>query len=62
MVTVNQGIKEVRESGSRFIHRMEAGLATVYGLVSGPPMTEQDRINVKLMETEPLRRFPQTPI
>lgn len=62
MVTVNQGIKEVRESSSRFIHRMEAGLVTVYGWVSGPAMTEQERTNVKLVETEPLRRFPQTPI
>ena len=62
MVTVNQGIKEVRDSGSRFIHRMETGLVTVYGWVSGPAMTEQERINVKLAETEPLRRFPQTPI
>ena len=60
MVTMNQGIKEVRESSSRFIHRMEAGLVAVYGWVSGPAMTEQERTQARLFETETLRRFPET--
>ena len=62
MVTMNQGIKEVRETGSRFIHRMESGVVAVYGWVSGPPMTEQERSLVRLAETEPLRRYPQVSI
>ena len=62
MVTMNQGIKEVRETSSRFIHRMETGLTAVYGWVSGPPMTEQERIQHRLIETEPLRRFPSPSI
>lgn len=59
---MNQGIKEVRESGFRFIHRMEAGALAVYDWVSGPPMTEQERMQHRLAETEPLRRFSQPTI
>ena len=62
MVTMNQGIKEVRDVGSRFVHKMEAGLMAAYDWVSGPAMTEQDRAQHRLVETEPLRRYPQTPI
>ncbi len=62
MVTMNQGVQEVKDAGSRFIHSMEAGLAAAYNWVSGPAMTEQDRVRHQLIETEPLRRFPQTPI
>ena len=62
MVTVNQGIKEVRESGSRFIHRMEAGLLTAYDWVSGPAMTELERRQLRLAETEAIRRYSQPPI
>ena len=60
MVTMNQGIKEVRESSSRFIHRMEAGLVAVYDWMSGPAMTEQKRMQTQLIETETLRRYPET--
>ena len=62
MVTMNQGIKEVRETGSRFVHLMEAGVLSVYDWVSGPPMTEQERAQHKLAETEPIRRFSQPTI
>ena len=61
MVTMNQGVKEVRDAGSRFIHRMEAGVLAAYNWVSGPAMTEQDRLQQRLAETEFLRRFPQNP-
>ena len=62
MVTMNQGVKEVRDVGSRFIHRMEAGAAAVYNWVSGPAMTEQERMHYRLMETEHIRRIPQNPL
>ena len=62
MVTMNQGIKEVRETGSRFIHRLETGALTVYDWVSGPAMTEQERTQHRLAETEPIRRFSQPPV
>ena len=59
MVTMNQGVKEVRETGSRFIHRLETGVLAVYDWVSGPAMTEQERTQHRLAETEHLRRFSQ---
>ena len=62
MVTMHQGIKEVRESGSRFIHRMEAGVMTVYDWMSGPPMTEQERTQLRIAEAEAIRRYSQPPI
>ena len=62
MVTMNQGVKEVRDAGSRFIHKMEIGVVAAYNWVSGPAMTEQDRIQIKLAETEFTRRFPQPSI
>ena len=33
-----------------------------YNWVSGPPMTEQERLQARLHETEPIRRFTQAPI
>ena len=62
MVTMNQGVKEVRDVGSKFIHRMELGVTAAYNWVSGPAMTEQDRAQQRIFETEALRRFPQTSI
>lgn len=62
MVTVNQGVKEVRDVGSRFVHRMEASVVAAYNWVSGPAMTEQDRLQHKLAETEFLRIYPQGPL
>ena len=59
MVTMNQGIKEVRDNGSRFIHRMETGMVSAYEWISGPAMSEQDRNQHKLVETEHIRRFTQ---
>ncbi len=59
MVTMNQGVREVRETGSRFIRRMEASALAVYDWVSRPAMTEQERMQHQLAETEPLRRFSQ---
>ncbi len=56
MVTMNQGVKEVRDIGSRFIHKMEAGLATVHELVSGPAMSELERTQHRLQEAEHIRR------
>ena len=62
MVTMNQGIKEMRETSSRFIHRLETGVMSVYDWVSGPAMTEQERIQHQIVETEPIRRFSQSTI
>ena len=62
MVTMNQGIREMRETSSRFIHRMEAGVMAVYDWVSGPAMTEQERTQHRIAETEPIRRFSQPTI
>ena len=62
MVTMNQSVKEVRDAGSRFIHKMEAGVATVYNWVSGPAMTEQERTQLRLQETEGIRRSMQNPL
>ena len=59
MVTMNQGIKEVRDTGSRFIHRMESGMLAAYTWISGPAMSEQEREHHKLLETEHIRRFTQ---
>ena len=57
MVTMNEGIKEVRESGSRFIHKLEIGLVAAYDWMSGPPMTDQERAKLRMAESEPVRRF-----
>ena len=62
MVTMNQGVREVRDAGSRFIHKMEIGAVAAYNLFAGPAMTEQERVHHKLIETEALRRFPGTSI
>ncbi len=62
MVTMNQGVREVRDVGSKFIHKMEFGVMAAYNWISGPAMTDLDRMQLRIMETEPLRRFPQTPI
>ena len=62
MVSMNQGIKEARESGSRFIHLMESGALAAYNWISGPAMTEQERTQHRLAETEPIRRFTQHPL
>ena len=60
MVTMNEGIKEVRETSSRFIHKMETGVLAVYNWASGPPMTEQERHQVRVHSTEFIRRFPES--
>ena len=62
MVTMNQGIKEVRETGSRFVHRLETGVMSVFNWMSGPAMTEQDRIQLRMAETESYRRYSQPAI
>ena len=62
MVTMNRGMREFRDVGSRFVHRMEAGVLAAYYWVSGPAMTEQDRMQQRLAETDPIRRYPQTSI
>lgn len=62
MVTMNQGVKEVRDVGSRFFHKMEAGVAAVYDWVSGPAMTERERALHQLQETEPIRRGMDSPL
>ena len=55
MVTMNQGVKEVRETGSRFIHRLEAGVMAAYDWVSGPAMTDMDRHQHQLAESDTYR-------
>ena len=62
MVTMNQGVKEFRDIGSRFVHKMEAGVAAAYNWVSGPAMTEQERTQHRLQETEPIRRGMDSPL
>lgn len=62
MATMNQNLRDVRQSGSRFIHRMETGLLAVYDWFSGPAMTEQERRQQRLAETEPIRRHTQPPL
>ena len=54
---MNQGIKEMRETGSRFIHKLEHGVLTAYEWVSGPAMTDQERSQLRLAEAEPVRRY-----
>ena len=61
MVTMQEGIREARESGSRFIHRMETGALAVYAWVSGPAMTEQERTQRRLHEAEAYQRYRQQP-
>lgn len=58
MVTVGEGFREVKHSGSHLVHRMESGFQTVYGWLSGPAMSDQDRVRHQIVETEILRRFP----
>ncbi len=55
MVTVRIGVREAKESGSKALHQVEAGLLAAYGWLSGPGMTEQDRRHQKLAESEPVR-------
>ena len=62
MVTMNQGVKEFRDVGSRFFHKVEAGVAAVYDWVSGPAMTEQERTQHRLQETEAIRRGMDSPL
>ena len=38
------------------IHNMEDGVVAAYDWLSGPPMSEQDRIQQKLAETKSIRR------
>ena len=38
------------------IHHMEDGVIAAYDWLSGPPMSEQDRAQQRLAETEPIRR------
>ncbi len=62
MVTMNQGVKEVRETGSRFIHLLEAGMMAAYDLVTGPAMTEQERVQHHLAESYEYRRHYRMPM
>ncbi len=57
MVTVGEGFREVKHSGSHFIHRMESGFLAVYGWLSGPAMSEQQRIQQRLAESETTRQL-----
>ena len=57
MVTMHQGIREARETGSRFIHWMEAGALSVYTWMSGRPMTEQERMQSRIYEAETQQRY-----
>ena len=48
MVSVHIGVREVKESSSRMLNRVEAGLVAVYGWLSGPPMSDLDRPHKQL--------------
>ena len=62
MVTMSQGVREFKGIGSRFIHKMEAGVMAAYDWVSGPAMTELERTQHRLEETEPIRRGMEYPL
>ena len=55
MVTVRIGVREAKESSSKVLHQMETGLIAAYDWLSGPGMTELDRRQQKLAESEPVR-------
>jgi hypothetical protein len=55
MVTVRIGVREATESGSKALHRVEVGLIAAYDWLSGPGLTEQDRRQQKIAETESVR-------
>ncbi len=38
------------------LHQMEGGVVAAYDWLTGPPMTEKQRAEHKLAETEPIRR------
>ena len=38
------------------LHHMEHGMVAAYDWLSGPPMSEKDRVEHRLAETEPLWR------
>ena len=56
MVSVRIGVREAKESSSKALHRVEAGLVASYDWLSGPPMSEFDRRQQKLAESEPIRQ------
>ena len=62
MVTMSQGVKEVQESGSRFIHRLEDGMMAAYAWVSGPAMTEQERVQHQRAASGAYRRHYDMPM
>ena len=61
MVTMNHSIKEVRETSSRFIHKLETGVVAVYDWVSGPPMTEHERTQHSWPKPRPSAGSPSPP-
>ncbi|PKB71557.1 MAG: hypothetical protein BZY87_04710 [SAR202 cluster bacterium Io17-Chloro-G6] len=38
------------------LHQMEDGVVAAYDWLSGPPMSEQERVQQRLAETEHIRR------
>ena len=42
---------------SEMLHHMEDGVSTAYGWLAGPPMTQKQRIEQQLAETEAIRRI-----
>ncbi len=41
---------------SEVLHHMEDGVVAAYDWLSGPPMSEKERVQQKLAETEAIRR------
>ena len=41
---------------SEVLHHMEEGVVAAYDWLSGPPMSENERAQLKLAETESIRR------
>lgn len=41
---------------SEVLHHVEDGVVAAYDWLSGPPMSDQERVQHKLAETESLRR------
>ncbi|MDA0264783.1 MAG: hypothetical protein O3A93_11340 [Chloroflexi bacterium] len=51
----NNGHSNIRHLGE-VIHHMEEGIVAAYDWLSGPAMTEKQRTEQKLVESEPVRR------
>ena len=59
MVTVGQGVREVKQSSSKMLQRLEMGAVSVYDWLTGPAMTDQQLDQHLLVELETARKYPR---